>query len=121
MTSALAQSVHLITPIFSNLPSLFFSFPLRPNATCTDGAAFTFSCMWCLPGKHPSPSYMLFGICDPLVTLCTRTCWLFLTNPISSDALEPSNDVLLSLITTTNAMLYEISLYFTLARHYNSS
>jgi len=60
--------------------------------------------------RHPIPSYTWFGICEPLATIRACTCWLYLANPISYNALDPSNDVLSSPVATTNAMLYVILL-----------
>jgi len=60
--------------------------------------------MWCLP-------VILWSMYVPV------HAGLFCTNPLSYDALDPSNAVLSSSVTTTNAMLHAILLYFTLAWH----
>ena len=117
MTSALTQSVgssvRLITPIFSSLSSSVFLSErmVRVVLHVQMGQHFLSAVRGvCLADIHLRRIRDLVSVILWSLYVPTYTCWIFLTNSISPDALDPSNDVLSSPVTTTNAMLYAILL-----------
>jgi len=116
MTSALTQSVglslRLITPIFSSLSNCLLSERMARVVMHVLIGQHSLSAVCGVRLSHIQVhrvrhlvSVILWSLYVP-----TYTCWIFLTNSISPDALDPSNDVLSSPVTTTNAMLYAILL-----------